>query len=307
MKYSVEKTEFHTDGFDSRFYAPRTGSERCLVIVTDSGSGDFMNVMLAKWALRNGCCALCFGKWQNPEEADGLHEWPLERMERAAAWLQERGMRRIGLLGVSYGANLVLAAASRIPAFTLTIAVTAIDFVTEGVVAGKKEGMSEWPAGVSSYTWRGEPLAYHPFSLSEHAYYDLFVESSKREREPRSFEIYRHMEEKAPAPECYIPVERIQGKLILAAARDDSMWDAARYAQRMRERLAASDCSCEYEVCIYRYGTHFLFPQSALQKVLPLVGGLLPALTRSGRRHGRECRESRKELEHTLLEALHRW
>lgn len=71
------KTENVTEGFEGWYY-PAEDSDRCIVILAGSKGNDLANRMLAGWINHQGCCALGFGKWQNREQMDGVHEWPLE-------------------------------------------------------------------------------------------------------------------------------------------------------------------------------------------------------------------------------------
>lgn len=77
----------------------------------------------------------------------------------------------------------------------------------------------------------------------------LFIDSEKRE----------HTEDEM------IKIENIKGKLILLGANDDSFWEAGKYVRRMDQRLKERPHECEYEAVAYRYGTHFVLPESMLR------------------------------------------
>ena len=59
-----------------------------------------------------------------------------------------------------------------------------------------------------------------------------------------------------------IKIENIKRKLILLGADDDSFWEAGKYVRRMDQRLKERPHECEYEAVSYRYGTHFVLPES---------------------------------------------
>lgn len=59
------------------------------------------------------------------------------------------------------------------------------------------------------------------------------------------------------------------------AAEDDSMWETAKYVRRMEKRLKAHEFQYPFECHVFRYGTHFIFPQSLLTGALPVGNGLL--------------------------------
>lgn len=300
------KTDYVKDGFEAWYY-PVENSDRCVIILAGSKGNDFANKRLAAWFGKMGCCALGLGKWQNPAEKDGVHEWPLEYFRKALDWLGARGIKKFGLYGMSMGGNMALMAASIYPDFSLTIAVEAIDFVTEGFEEGKKDGMSEWCTGNSSFTLNGKSLPFHPYHTSEREYYDLIQKSGKEHHEMSSLALYQHAEQWDIAEDCFIPVENIHGRLLIIEAADDSMWEAEKYANRMKERLERKPHTSDADVVVYPYGTHLLFPYSAARIGFIDVGNLLVRFFRSGRKNAAACRESRKQVEILLRDEIRKW
>lgn len=299
-------TEYKKDGFEGWFY-PVPGSDQCIIILAGSKGNDIANKALAGWINKRGCCALGIGKWQNRNERDGVHEWPLEYFGKALAWLKNRGMRKFGLYGISMGGNMALAAASIYPDFSLIIASEAMDVIMEGFEEGKKDGMTEWCTGTSSYTFQGKPLPYLSYNLKEHEYNDLIQKSSKDRHEISSIELYYHVDKQEIPENCFIPIERIRGRLLIVAAADDSMWESEKYAERMKERLASHTHEADADAVIYPYGTHLLIPYSA-GKIGPFdVGSLIIRLFRSGKENAAACRESRKKLEKLLDKEIRNW
>jgi dienelactone hydrolase len=68
-----------------------------------------------------------------PSKKDyGHHSYPLERFEKAIAFLKEEGYRKIGIVGASTTGMLALIAASYYPDITMTLAFSPSDFVMEG-------------------------------------------------------------------------------------------------------------------------------------------------------------------------------
>lgn len=302
------RTTLAQDGFAACLYqAPQPSDKGVIVLIGDDG-GDAMNRWCARYLNTHGCHALGLGKWQDKSQPNGVSEWPLEYIERAACWLRARGIAKIGVMGGSMGGNMALAAASCIPEISLVAAFCPCDLVMEGAHEGKKDGMGEWCTGKSCYTWRGQPLPFHPYSLTPREYWDTYKRSSLAHRELRSVEIFRHAEEAlTPAEECFLPVENIRGSVLLFAAEDDSMWETARYVRRLTQRLTRHGFAYPVQAHIYRYGTHFIFPQSLLTGALPVGGNLLPMLFASGRRHPKECRQSRLHVDAVLQKALAAW
>lgn len=81
-------------------------------------------------------------------------------MEGVLGWLRARADvdgTRIGMFGVSKGAEFALAAASRMSGFAAVAAIVPTDVIWEGWGPGTSTGRS------SGFSWRGVPLAFVPY------------------------------------------------------------------------------------------------------------------------------------------------
>lgn len=97
---------------------------------------------------------------QFPELPRGFHDIPVDRLESVRDWLRMREDvigDRIGLYGVSKGAEYVLLGSSLIDGFSAVVAYVPSDVVWEAWGPGTTEGQS------SCFSWRGEPLAFLPY------------------------------------------------------------------------------------------------------------------------------------------------
>ena len=111
----------------------------------------------------------------------GHHNYPLECIEKAMAWLKLHGNEKIGIAGASTTGTLALTAASIFSDISLTIAKTPSDFVWKGFMQGKKDGCKEWPIeGESLFSYKGKPLSYMPFCYQHPDYWRIISEESKR-------------------------------------------------------------------------------------------------------------------------------
>ena len=117
-----------------------------------------------------------------------------------------------------------LAAASYFPDITLTIGLTASDFIWQGFEQGKKDGCKEWPVpGASTLSYRGKPLPYMPFAYEHPAYWKKVEEETKGSGDIlRSTCLFIDSEKRKHAEDEMIKIENIKGKLILLGADDDS-------------------------------------------------------------------------------------
>ena len=76
----------------------------------------------------------------------------------------------------------------------------------------------------------------------------------------------------------------------------------------MQKRLSKKPHDCAFEAWTYKYGTHFAFPESMLKIMLPVGSSLfVKAAFRSARRHPKECREMRLDLDRRLVSVLREW
>ena len=100
-------------------------------------------------------------------------------------------------------------------------------------------------------------------------------------------------------------MENIQGKLMLVGAKDDALWDTAKYIHRMKQRLAERPHSCQLEAVIYEHGTHFAFPEGLIKAILPVGSGLMIRLAfAAAKKYPKECRRARQDIERRIEESI---
>lgn len=88
----------------------------------------------------------------------------------------------------------------------------------------------------------------------------------------------------------------------------DCFWEAGKYVRRMDQRLKERPHECEYEAVAYRYGTHFVLPESMLRMALPVgLKFVMRFIFRSAKEHPDECKATRKDVDRRLSAALHEW
>ena len=308
MKPSI-RTTAAADGFRGYFYESRESSDKCMVVIIGDDGDDLLDRAVARWLTEQaGCHALCVALRQEKRGETGVDRWPLEIAGKAVRWAQER-YGRVGLLGMSMQAALVLSASARVPV-SLTAALTPCDFVPWGFHQGKlgRDSHAEWPSGHSAFTWQGEELPFQSAMLEKDAYWQLFSQAKKEYGEMHSRAVFDYSEAHHPiGEECFIPVENIRGRIVLIGAEDDAMWQTARYIRRMEARLREKNFPYPVDVLVYPFGTHFLVPDTLLRRAVPLVGGQIPRMFVSGRKNAAQCRQARQEVERRLLEILKIW
>ena len=102
-------------------------------------------------------------------------------------------------------------------------------------------------------------------------------------------------------------IDFIKGILILVAAEDDVLWEAAKYVRRMEERLKTHPHECKVEAFVYKHGTHFVFPEGMVKTMLPIGGDLMTRVFAAGRKYPRECKETRIDIERNVTRIIKKW
>ncbi len=269
---------------------------------------DYMARSAVKWLTEFGVNVLTM----SPGKKDyGHHNYPLERIEKAVSWLNLHGNQKIGIAGASTTGTLALVAASMFSNISLTIAMTASDFVWQGFMQGEKDGCKEWPIeGESLFSYNGKPLPYMPFCYQHPKYWQVMKEECKQMGSMiASRKIFDDSEKAHPISEDeFIKIENIKGKLLMIGAEDDVLWDAAKYVRRMERRLSDKAHDCEVEAVVYKHGTHFVFPEGLIKTMLPVGSSLFVTIAfKSSKKHSKECKNTRIDIDRRITKAINDW
>ena len=301
--FSVEK-----DGFYGVYFQNETLCNRAMILMLGDDANDRMAVSGANWILKKGCNVMTMSP--NPKDY-GHHSYPLERFEKVIAYLKAQGNTKIGIAGASTTGMLALVAASYFSDITLTLAFCPSDFVMEGFYRDGLDGANERPGDYeSSLTYRGEQLLFLPYAYRHPQYWQMIKKESK---EGGDFIACRKLFEESERlhplqEEEKIKVENIKGKVVFVGAEDDVLWDTCKYIRRMMNRLETLPHECEYEAFTYEHGTHFAFPQSMLQKMLPVVSVFFVGVVfKAGRKYPKECKATRIDVDKNMTRILAEW
>ncbi|MEM1196248.1 MAG: acyl-CoA thioesterase/bile acid-CoA:amino acid N-acyltransferase family protein [Pseudomonadota bacterium] len=158
---------------------------------------------------------------------------PIDRLQKVRDWLIRRDdvdADRMGLYGYSRNGAYVLLAATRFEWVKAVAGISPSDVVWEGWGDGVKLGTT------SSYSWKGQPFEYVPYSDN------WFRETSKFGRGERG-RLRTPMDEGRWAnPDrvnaARIPIETYKGALFVAGGELDDLWSAGHMVQNVAERRA---------------------------------------------------------------------
>lgn len=296
--------EVHTDGFYGDYWKCKTDSDCAMIAMIGDDSQDYLARTSVKWLQKLGLNVMTM----SPAKKDyGHHNYPLERIENAIRWLKVHGNKKVGIVGASTTGTLALTAASYFEDITLTIGLTPSDFIWQGFMQGKKDGCKEWPIEEESlFSYRGKPLPYMPFCYKHPQYWHVIEQETKRTGDMiNSRKLFDDSEAVHPIlEEEKIKIEKIHGKLLLIGAEDDVLWNTAKYIRRMEER----EHICKLEAVVYKYGTHFVFPESMLKMMLPIgSASFVKFAFQSARKHPKECLETRIDIDNRIRSTAKAW
>jgi dienelactone hydrolase len=161
---------------------------------------------------------------------------PVDRLESAWAWLKTRpevDPERIGLYGVSKGAEFSLIAATHYPWIKSVVAIVPSDVVRGGW--GWRDETDG--AAHSSFSFHGKPLPFTPY-VGFHA--DMLAGARGLLFDLRGTSDAGRWAYPKKAAASRIPVERYAGALLVAGGMADGVWASGVAVQNIAEARAAA-------------------------------------------------------------------
>ncbi len=226
------------DGLVGTLFCPSTPDPHPAVI-TLGGAGGGLSEGGAKTLASEGFAALAlayFGVDPLPRE---LVEIPLEYFGKAVAWLKaqpEVDATRLAVVGNSKGAELSLLLGATYPKDIKAVVGYAPSAVVWQGIPFDREPHYGGPR--SSWSLEGEPVPFvglarpYPFEVA------AMVESSLEGRPLSTRTFYeRALKDKGAVNAASIPVERIDGPVMLVSGTDDGLWPSALMGEMVIERL----------------------------------------------------------------------
>lgn len=247
--------ELRADGMVGWLYIP-PGRERRHVIIVLGGSGGGYDLDKAALLSRHGFATLALAYFGVPPLPEWLHHVPLEYFGRVLAWLgaqKEIDASRIGLLGVSRGAELALLLASRFPQVR-AVAAYAPSAVAWGSGGRDKATGEAIPCWMSD----GEAIPFAPLPLRG------FIARSAIPvgllRRPVKFRnlFQSALRNREAVRRAVIPVEQTRGPILLISGGDDRVWPATQMAEMIVARLRSCAFAHSVEHLNYPRAGHAL-------------------------------------------------
>jgi hypothetical protein len=261
------KVDVRESGLHGAFYRPATQDLVPAIILLGGSEGgiDMISAMAPAFA-REAYGVLALAYWREVGLPQTLEEIPLEYFDAAVTWLQaQSGVETdaIGVMGWSRGSEAALLLGARNPMIKAVGAIAPSGVVWQGLDFA--DPMNMGPA----WTADGKPL---PFMTPDET---LYVPGApmKPMFESAMAQANAHME-------AEIPVERINGPVLLISGGADAMWPAADFAQRIVARLERAGFAHGVENLVYPDAGHAVFvsaPDSIFARSFgapnPMMGG----------------------------------
>lgn len=176
---------------------------------------------------------------------DTLDDVPLEYFDRSVEWFAGREAvlgDRIGFVGISRGVEPALLTAANYDGRTVAVGYggSGIAFFGLTALGGAGEGVFVEPAGwEAAWTRDGEPIA----------------SAEAVQRAARSVGVANPED----LGEAAIPVEDVDGPVVLYAGDDDRVWPARAYSAYVSRRLEHFDFEHPYSVVVYDEAGHAFY------------------------------------------------
>lgn len=191
-----------------------------------AGSSGRLDVGRADALAGAGATALAI-RWFGGEGQPAVPcEVPLETFI-AAIDLLDAECDRIGVLGLSYGAEAALLTAVRDSRIDAVVALAPTDVVWEG------QHQRDDDPRRSKWTWRGEPVPFVPLDRS-------WTPESSPPAFAGHYARCRHEADPGVVVAATIPVETFAGDLVLVAGGDDQVWPSCDAARAIVGRRSAA-------------------------------------------------------------------
>jgi|GEM_PF-879656 len=200
----------------------------------------------------SGIPALALAWFDYADLPEDLIEIPLEYLYKAQTFLkEEKGFKRIALLGFSKGSEYALSYTSRFPenGIDAIVAISPSTYVWQGI--NRNIDVK------SSWSYNDEPLTFIPWQ------YNANVISMLRSREPKQFrKLYQYSLNSTSddlLTKTQLNLTNSDAKVLLIAGTDDGSWPAAKMAERLYSQIQTSGISPRVVKHIFQDAGHLIY------------------------------------------------
>jgi dienelactone hydrolase len=245
----VERLEVRENGLVGTLFAPGDdGGELPGVIVLGGSEGGIHETDAALLAA-HGFVTFALGYFGVKGLPEHLVDVPLEYIGTAIEYLSER-CGEIGVVGGSRGGELALLAGATFPQVRAVVSVVGSGVVTQAIGPGANL-LQKLSYEAASWTWKGEPLPYLPYYVSDELRAKIVND------EPVPLRLAFDMSDGIPE-DTEIRVENIVGGVLLISSGHDDGWPCVELSEVAMRRLKDHDHPFPYEHVVYPEAGHLI-------------------------------------------------
>ena len=249
-------------GLVGTLFLPPGSAPRPAVLAL-GGAGGGLSEGAAETLASEGFAALAlayFGLEGLPRELVGI---PLEYFEGAIAWLKRHPMvdaGRVAVVGNSKGGELALLLGATYPGDVRAVVGYAPSAVVWQGIAFDREVYHGGPR--SPWALRGEAVPFVPMARPGAPEMIRMAESYLEDRPISTRDLYeRSLRDEMAVAAASVPVEKIEGPVMLISGTDDGLWPSTRLSEMAIERLEAHDRPFPREHLRYEGAGHMIAPR----------------------------------------------
>ena len=266
---SIQRTVIRDQGLVGTLFCPIDDGPYPGILLLGGSEGGLHELDASLLAAR-GYAVLALAYFGMEGVPPNLVNIPLEYFETAIAFLQSHKQiraDRLGVIGGSRGGEAALLIAATFPAIRAVVSTVGSGIITQGI--GEDATLLEKLRNSGpSWTYRGQPLPYLPYTISP----ELERQVTAGEPVELRLAFLPGLQDQASLAAATIPVERIQGAVLLISAGDDRAWPSEALSELARERLATFRHRFPYRHLVYPHAGHPIAPPP----YGPDFGSLLP-------------------------------
>jgi dienelactone hydrolase len=259
------------EGFDGVYFPVKKRRDKIIIILSGSEGGLEHAEKMAGYFQMHGIPAIAVGYFKTAGTPKHLKEIPVEYIGKVIQWLKKCGYEKIGIEGFSKGTEYAMACAVAYPEITCVILKTPSWFYSEGLAG-------HTPAGMGCFAFQGKSLPFTPYKTKNFSIIKHILKV-------KEYNILPINEGKAVTNESVIPVEKVNGPVLILSTKADTIWPSAESGEKLEERLNQKSFGFPYKHVCFSFMSHVM---------LENAGSSVRILFRSERHHPQECAEERR-------------
>ncbi|GGU53505.1 acyl-CoA thioester hydrolase/BAAT C-terminal domain-containing protein [Lentzea flava] len=245
----VERLEVRENGLVGTLFAPEDDGGDLPGVIVLGGSEGGLHETDAALLAAHGFVTFALGYFGMKGLPEHLVDIPLEYFGTAIDYLAERS-GEIGIVGGSRGGELALLVGSMYPQVRAVVSVVGSGVVTQGIGPGANL-LQKLSYEAASWTYKGEPLPYLPYYVSEE------LRAKIVNGEPVPLRLAFDTSDGIPE-DTEIRVENIVGGVLLISSGHDDGWPCVELSEVAMRRLKDHEHPFPYEHVVYPEAGHLI-------------------------------------------------